>query len=169
MDDPQLVEALKLASKLIVLRNRARSEGESDAMTLEYVQLGGSYHSALSSAIGSPASRRATNCSLSSITEHCFHGITSSQKRKKCNPCVRYDLLPMSRVAHARYAWSGITPGPLLRFDKPSHEICSDNSRVVLFVELLFTNTVVLALCTYLPMIAIAIFGRLPRCYRWSG
>src|SRR6266436_6472286 len=47
----------------------------------------------------------------------------------------------------ARYAWSGITPGPLLRFDKPSHEFCSDNSRVVLFAELLFTNTVVLAGC----------------------
>ena len=27
------------------------------------------------SAIGSPASRRATNCTLSSITEHSFHGI----------------------------------------------------------------------------------------------
>src|SRR5215467_9792455 len=32
------------------------------------------------SAISSPASRRATNCSLSSITEHSFHGITPSQK-----------------------------------------------------------------------------------------
>src|ERR1700687_56260 len=46
------------------------------------------------------ASRRATNCNLSSITEHSFHGITSSLKKgKKCNPCVRYELLPMSRVA----------------------------------------------------------------------
>lgn len=35
----------------------------------------------------------------------------------------------------ARYAWSGITPGPLLRFDKPSHGFCSDNSRFVLSVE----------------------------------
>src|SRR6266851_9686487 len=32
------------------------------------------------SAICSPASRRATNCSLSSITEHSFQGITPSQK-----------------------------------------------------------------------------------------
>jgi len=48
VDDPQLVEALKLASELIALRNRARSEGESDAMKLEYVQLGGRYSSALS-------------------------------------------------------------------------------------------------------------------------
>src|SRR5215467_11227286 len=32
------------------------------------------------SAIASPASRRATNCSLSSITEHSFQGITPSQK-----------------------------------------------------------------------------------------
>src|ERR1700688_5024268 len=31
-----------------------------------------------SSAIASPASRRATNCSLSSITEHSFQGITPS-------------------------------------------------------------------------------------------
>jgi len=50
VDDPQLVEALKLASELIALRNRARSEGESDAMKLEYVQLGGRYSSALSAA-----------------------------------------------------------------------------------------------------------------------
>jgi hypothetical protein len=32
----------------------------------------------------------------------------------------------------------------LLRFDKPSHEFCSGNSRVVFFVALPFTNTVVL-------------------------
>src|SRR5207245_5904436 len=44
----------------------------------------------------------------------------------------------------ARYAWSGITPGPLLRFDKPSHGFCSGNSRVVLFVDRPFYNTVVL-------------------------
>src|SRR6266446_3599934 len=30
--------------------------------------------------MASPASRRATNCSLSSITEHSFQGITPSQK-----------------------------------------------------------------------------------------
>jgi hypothetical protein len=36
-----------------------------------------------SSAIGSPASRRATNCSLSSITEHSFQGIHSLPKRGK--------------------------------------------------------------------------------------
>ena len=41
----------------------------------------------------------ATNCSLSSITEHSFHGMTSSPKGKKCNLCVRCDLLPMCRVA----------------------------------------------------------------------
>src|ERR1700730_1451783 len=34
-----------------------------------------------SSAIASPASRRATNCSLSSITEHSFQGITPSPLR----------------------------------------------------------------------------------------
>src|SRR6266705_2763262 len=36
-----------------------------------------------SSDIGSPASRRATNCSLSSMTEHSFQGIASSPKRRK--------------------------------------------------------------------------------------
>jgi len=41
-------------------------------------------------------------------------------------------------------AWSGITPGPLLPFDKPWDELCSGNSRVVLFVELHSCNTVVL-------------------------
>jgi hypothetical protein len=30
---------------------------------------------------------------------------TPPQKGKKCNPCVRYDLSPMSRVAHARCLW----------------------------------------------------------------
>ena len=50
VDDPQLVEALKLASELIALRSRARSEGESDAMKLEYVQLVGRYRSALRTA-----------------------------------------------------------------------------------------------------------------------
>ena len=38
---------------------------------------------------------------LSSITEHSFHGIHfPPRKGRKCNLCVRYDLLPMSRVAH---------------------------------------------------------------------
>src|SRR3974390_2914487 len=51
-----------------------------------------------SSAIGSPASRRATNCNLSSITEHSFQGIIPSPLRResvthvsgtKCHPCLR--------------------------------------------------------------------------------
>src|SRR5579864_6152042 len=50
--------------------------------------------------MGSPASRRATNLTLSSMTEHSFHGIHfPPRKGRKCNLCVRYDLLPMSRVA----------------------------------------------------------------------
>src|SRR6202022_3313024 len=54
-----------------------------------------------SSAIASPASRRATNCSLSSITEHSFQGITPSPSTgRKCHLCVRYNVLPMSQVAH---------------------------------------------------------------------
>src|ERR1700693_4142708 len=54
-----------------------------------------------SSAIASPASRRATNCSLSSITEHSFQGITTSPSTgRKCHLCVRYNVLPMSQVAH---------------------------------------------------------------------
>src|SRR6266704_1922719 len=75
------------------------------------------------SAIGSPASRRATNCSLSSITEHSFHGITPSQKnRRKCHPCVRYDVLPMSQAAQNGSASSTpsterrIQRNPVLRF-----------------------------------------------------
>ena len=40
---------------------------------------------------------------LSSMTEHCFHGITPSPKREKCNLCVRYELSPMSRVAHSTW------------------------------------------------------------------
>src|ERR1700693_1871814 len=41
-----------------------------------------------SSAIASPASRRATNCSLSSITEHSFQGITPSPLRGESVPYV---------------------------------------------------------------------------------
>src|ERR1700730_15305166 len=58
-----------------------------------------------SSAIASPASRRATNCSLSSITEHSFQGITPSPSTgRKCHLCVRYNVLPMSQVAHQRFS-----------------------------------------------------------------
>src|SRR5580704_15003131 len=54
-----------------------------------------------SSDIDSPASRRATNCNRSSMTEHSFQGISpSSKKAKECNPCVRYEMSPMSQVAH---------------------------------------------------------------------
>src|SRR5450432_3991939 len=51
-----------------------------------------------SSAIASPASRRATNCSLSSIAEHSFQGIAPSPLRGEsvtyvsgtmCYPCLR--------------------------------------------------------------------------------
>src|ERR1019366_6918143 len=44
----------------------------------------------------------------------------------------------------ARHAWRGIIPGRLPHSVKPSPEFCSGNSRVVLFVELPFYNTVVL-------------------------
>jgi len=63
---------------------------------------------------------------------------------------VKVDL-PVSKCAQVppsgltRYAWRGIIPGRLLHSVKPSPEFCSGNSRVVLFVELHFYNTVVLA------------------------
>src|ERR1019366_8257483 len=44
----------------------------------------------------------------------------------------------------ARHAWPLIIPGRLPHSVKPSPEFCSGNSRVVLFVELPFYNTVVL-------------------------
>src|SRR5947199_8939551 len=54
------------------------------------------------SVIASPSSRRATKRRRSSITELAFHGIHTSrlQKSEKCNPCVRYEMSPMSRAAH---------------------------------------------------------------------
>jgi hypothetical protein len=39
VDDPQLSKGLKLASERIALRNRARTEGESDALTYQFMQL----------------------------------------------------------------------------------------------------------------------------------
>jgi hypothetical protein len=51
---------------------------------------------------------------------------------------------PLPSSGFARYAWSGIIPGPSPPFDKPLPEFCCGNSRVVLFVELPFNNTVVL-------------------------
>src|SRR6202165_4960780 len=54
--------------------------------------------------MASPSSRRATKRRRSSITELAFHGIHTSrlQKSEKCNPCVRYEMSPMSRAAHPR-------------------------------------------------------------------
>src|SRR5262249_5426208 len=41
------------------------------------------------------------NCSLSSMTEHSFQGIHFLlEKRRKCNPCVRYEMSPMCQAAH---------------------------------------------------------------------
>jgi hypothetical protein len=39
VDDPQLLKGLKLASDRIALRNRARTEGESDALTYQFMKL----------------------------------------------------------------------------------------------------------------------------------
>src|ERR1700688_3302388 len=52
--------------------------------------------------MASPSRRRATKRRRSSITELAFHGIHTSrlQKSEKCNPCVRYEMSPMSRAAH---------------------------------------------------------------------
>src|SRR6266436_5711182 len=75
-----------------------------------------------SSAMVSPASRRATNCSLSSITEHSFQGITPSLYGRKCHLCVRYNVLPMSQVAHLRttlHAIKGRCSAPLLTLTDP--------------------------------------------------
>src|SRR5580658_6153678 len=63
-----------------------------------------------SSAIASPASRRATNCSLSSITEHSFQGITTSPLRGEsvtyvsgtmCYLCLR-PLIRVHDLHHTR-------------------------------------------------------------------
>src|SRR5258707_10207657 len=55
-----------------------------------------------SSAIASPVGRRATNCSLSSITEHSFQGIIPSPSTgRKCYLRVRYNVLPMSQVGQS--------------------------------------------------------------------
>src|SRR6266567_4638791 len=55
------------------------------------------------SVMASPSSRRATKRRRSSITELAFHGIHTSrlQKSEKCNPCVRYEMSPMSQAAQA--------------------------------------------------------------------
>src|SRR5690606_36143183 len=53
------------------------------------------------SLIPSPSSKRATNRRRSSITEVSLHGIdTSRPKTEKCNPCLRYELSPISQVGH---------------------------------------------------------------------
>src|SRR3989442_2510487 len=51
--------------------------------------------------MASPSSRRATKRRRSSITELAFRGIEPSrlQKSEKCNPCVRYEMSPMSQAA----------------------------------------------------------------------
>src|SRR5450755_4031436 len=66
-----------------------------------------------SSAIASPASRRATNCSLSSIAEHSFQGITPSPLRGEsvtyvsgtmCYPCLR--SVTQCLCGHSRFCLS---------------------------------------------------------------
>src|SRR5437879_7253974 len=56
------------------------------------------------SALGSPSKRQATKQRRSCTTELAFHGIHTSrlQKSEKCNPCVRYEMSPMSRAAQER-------------------------------------------------------------------
>src|SRR5690606_26220415 len=54
------------------------------------------------SLIPSPSSKRATNRRRSSITEVSLHGIdTSRPKTEKCNPCLRYEMSPISQVGHS--------------------------------------------------------------------
>src|SRR3984893_8077166 len=74
-----------------------------------------------SSAIASPASRRATNCSLSSITEHSFQGITPSPLRGEsvtyvsgtmCYLCLR-PLITSKYAAILTFLLSGINRGAL--------------------------------------------------------
>src|ERR1700692_4779454 len=66
-------------------------------------------------------------------------------------------LTPLQNAAQvppqglARYAWRGIIPGRLPPSVKPSPEFYSGNFRVVLFAELPFYNTVVLAGCGKTP------------------
>src|SRR5215469_10685817 len=58
------------------------------------------------SAIGSPASRRATNCNLSSMAEHSFQGIYFLLKKGgSVNPCVRCYLCSRSLMLIAVGFW----------------------------------------------------------------
>src|ERR1700722_3829706 len=69
-----------------------------------------------SSAIASPASRRATNCRLSSIAEHSFQGIAPSLYGRKSHLCVRYNVLPMSQAAHGQFIFNDFLRYALVRF-----------------------------------------------------
>jgi len=51
-------------------------------------------------AILSPSSNLAINLIFSSNMLHSFHGIRSPPMPKKCNPCLRYEVLPMSQEGH---------------------------------------------------------------------
>src|ERR1700730_2674270 len=83
-----------------------------------------------SSAIASPASRRATNCSLSSITEHSFQGITPSPLRGEsvtyvsgtmCYLCLR-SLITLQSTVCSYFETSSVHPSnvyvsaPTLKF-----------------------------------------------------
>src|SRR5260370_24575902 len=71
-----------------------------------------------SSAIASPASRRATNCTLSSITEHSFQGITPSPLRGKVSP-----MCPVQCVTYVSGRSSSRLPGvvPKTSTHNPAH------------------------------------------------
>src|ERR1700682_391006 len=68
-----------------------------------------------SATIFSPSSKRPTKRTRSSITEHSFQGITPSPKGKKCHPCVRYKVSPMSQAAHHVSGRSDGTLGQVAR------------------------------------------------------
>src|SRR5579864_1343670 len=92
-----------------------------------------------SATIFSPSSKRPTKRTRSSITEHSFQGITPSPKGKKCHPCVRYKVSPMSQAAQKRGGtmMSAFSVGNkncrifscrLLRFNDASHRGHRDES-----------------------------------------
>src|SRR6202040_4221253 len=91
-----------------------------------------------------PPSRHSLQCGL---------GVPGGRTEPFFPLCSRRSVgLILPRNAHAipssgfaPCAGSGIIPAPLLPFVRPSPGSCSGNSRVVLFVELHFYNTVVLS------------------------
>src|ERR1700676_3444844 len=127
-----------------------------------------------SATIFSPSSKRPTKRTRSSITEHSFQGITPSPKGKKCHPCVRYKVSPMSQAAHhPRFVYTYVLRAECARPSQPlpskidSSDLMSSSKTIIrmagiwLFILVVYASV---SLALHRSSHALTAFGDLSQC-----